>query len=31
MIEVGDSILQNLDFAQDIEEHKIYSSIILHF
>lgn len=31
IIEVGDTILQNLDFTQDIEEHKIYSSVILHF
>jgi long-subunit fatty acid transport protein len=28
---VGGSILQNLDFSQDVEEHTIYSSIIIHF
>jgi len=28
---VGDSILQNLDFSQDVKEHTVYSSIIFYF
>ena len=28
---VGTSILKNLDFSQDMEEHTIYSSVIIHF
>ena len=28
---VGTSILKNLDFSQDVEEHTIYSSVIIHF
>ena len=28
---VGESILQNLDFSQDVKEHTVYSSIIVHF
>ena len=29
--DVGGSILQNLDFSQDVDEHTIYSSLIVHF
>jgi len=29
--DVGSSILQNLGFSQDVDEHTIYSSIIFHF
>jgi long-subunit fatty acid transport protein len=29
--DVGGSILQNSDFSQDVREHALYSSIILHF
>jgi long-subunit fatty acid transport protein len=29
--DVGDSILENLDFSQDVDEHTVYSSIIFHF
>ncbi len=29
--DVGDSIMQNLDFSQDMDEHTLYSSIIFHF
>ncbi|MBT8368271.1 MAG: outer membrane protein transport protein [Deltaproteobacteria bacterium] len=28
---VGESTLQNLDFSQDVKEHTVYSSIIIHF
>jgi len=28
---VGTSILKNLDFSQDMEEHTLYSSVIIHF
>jgi long-chain fatty acid transport protein len=28
---VGESILQHLKFSQDIDEHTVYSSIIVHF
>ncbi len=28
---VGESILQNFDFSQDVKEHTVYSSIIIHF
>jgi long-subunit fatty acid transport protein len=28
--DVGESILQNLDFSQDVDEHSIYASIIIH-
>lgn len=28
---VGDSMMQNLDFSQDVDEHSVYSSIIYHF
>jgi long-subunit fatty acid transport protein len=28
---VGESILQNLDFSQDVREHTVYSSIIFYF
>jgi len=28
---VGTSILKNLDFSQDVEEHTVYSSVIIHF
>lgn len=28
---VGTSIMQNLDFSQDMEEHTVYASVILHF
>jgi long-subunit fatty acid transport protein len=28
---VGTSILQNLNFSQDMEEHTVYSSVIVHF
>jgi hypothetical protein len=30
-LDVGTSILQNLDFSQDVQEHTVYSSIIVHF
>jgi long-subunit fatty acid transport protein len=29
--DVGKSILQNLDFSQDVKEHTVYSSLIIHF
>jgi len=29
--DVGTSMLQNLEFSQDVEEHTIYSSVIVHF
>jgi long-chain fatty acid transport protein len=29
--DVGDSILQNLDFSQDVDEHTVYASMIVHF
>lgn len=29
--DVGESILQNLDFSQDIDEHTVYASMIVHF
>jgi len=29
--DVGASILDNLDFSQDVEEHTVYSSLIIHF
>jgi len=29
--DVGTSILQGLDFSQDVEEHTVYSSLIVHF
>jgi long-subunit fatty acid transport protein len=29
--DVGGSILQNLDFSQDIDEHSVYLSAIIHF
>ena len=28
---VGTSILQNLNFSQDMEEHTVYTSVIVHF
>jgi len=28
---VGESILQNRDFSQDVKEHTVYSSLIIHF
>jgi long-subunit fatty acid transport protein len=28
---VGGSILQNLDFSQDVDEHSVYGSLIVHF
>jgi len=28
---VGSSILQNLDFSEDVREHTVYSSLIIHF
>jgi long-subunit fatty acid transport protein len=28
---VGSSILQNLDFSEDVQEHTVYSSLIVHF
>ena len=28
---VGTSILQDLDFSQDVKEHTVYSSVIFHF
>jgi long-subunit fatty acid transport protein len=28
---VGSSILKNLNFSQDLDEHTIYSSVIIHF
>ena len=28
---VGESILQNLDFSQDVDEHSLYASLIVHF
>ena len=28
---VGTSILKNLNFSQDVEEHTVYSSVIIHF
>ena len=28
---VGSSILQNLDYSQDVDEHTIYMSLIVHF
>jgi long-subunit fatty acid transport protein len=28
--DVGESILQNLDFSQDVDEHSVYASIIIH-
>lgn len=28
---VGESIMQHLNFSQDIEEHTVYSSLIVHF
>lgn len=28
---VGDSILKSLEYSQDLEEHMVYSSIIIHF
>ena len=28
---IGESILQNLGFSQDIDEHTVYSSLIVHF
>jgi long-subunit fatty acid transport protein len=29
--DVGKSMIQNLDFSQDVEEHTLYSSLIVHF
>jgi long-subunit fatty acid transport protein len=29
--DVGSSILQNLDFSEDVKEHTVYASIIFHF
>lgn len=29
--DVGSSILQNLNFSQDVKEHTVYSSLIIHF
>jgi long-subunit fatty acid transport protein len=29
--DVGDSILQALDFSQDVKEHTLYASMIVHF
>ena len=29
--DVGDSILQELDFSQDVDEHILYTSLIFHF
>ena len=29
--DVGTSILQNLNFSQDVKEHTVYSSVIVHF
>ena len=29
--DVGSSILQGMEFSQDIEEHTVYSSIIYHY
>jgi len=29
--DVGGSILQNLDFSQDVDEHSVYASFIIHF
>ena len=29
--DVGTSMLQNLEFSQDVKEHTIYSSVIVHF
>jgi long-subunit fatty acid transport protein len=29
--DAGTSIMQNLDFSQDVEEHTVYSSLIIHF
>jgi len=28
---VGDSILKELDFSQDVREHTVYASVIIHF
>lgn len=28
---VGKSILQNLGYSQDVDEHTVYSSLIIHF
>jgi long-subunit fatty acid transport protein len=28
--DVGDSILQNLDFSQDVDEHSLFASLIVH-
>lgn len=28
---LGTSILKNLDFSQDVDEHTLYSSVIIHF
>ena len=29
--DVGGSILQNLDFSQDVDEHSLFASLIIHF
>jgi len=29
--DVGTSIMKNLNFSQDVDEHTIYSSVIIHF
>jgi long-subunit fatty acid transport protein len=29
--DVGESILQHLEFSQDVSEHTVYSSVIIHF
>jgi hypothetical protein len=29
--DVGSSILQDLDFSEDVKEHTVYASIIIHF
>ena len=29
--DVGESILQNLDFSQDVDDHSLYASLIIHF
>ncbi len=28
---VGTSIMKEWDFSQDVEEHTVYSSLIIHF
>jgi long-subunit fatty acid transport protein len=29
--DVGESILQNFGFSQDVDEHRVYTSVIIHF